>query len=382
MTASSVAERITSDNGGRRFDALHQVSRQLAGIRGDVSIAQQALWILEEFLGYENGAVLLVDSASGALVPFALSEQNQGASFVHLDRLFVSSHRPALGRGITGWVAEQGKSIMLGDVTSDARYLAVRDDIRSELCVPIRIDDKVIGVLNVESPRANAYISDDQRLLEIVATQIGLAIRMDSLRRESQRVSGSVEELVANRTREISTQNLTLQRMATIDALTEVGNRRGFDSVMALEIRRAARTLTPLSLLLLDVDCFKAYNDGYGHVAGDSCLKQLARNLAGTVSRAGDYLARYGGEEFAVILPNTDAAHAEQVAARIQQRLADERIVHAYSSVSAMVTVSIGVATLCTDARKSSPDDIVGAADRALYQAKAAGRNRIVSVVA
>jgi diguanylate cyclase (GGDEF)-like protein len=380
MPAISVEQPVSIDRIGRHFNALHQVSQKLVGLRGDAAIAQQALWVLEEYLGYENGAILLTDVATGALTPFALSEQNQGESFVDLDRMHVASFRPALGRGITGWVAEHGKSILLGDVTTDSRYLAVRANIRSELCVPIRIDDRVIGVLNVESTRANAYAADDQRLLEIVATQIGMAIRLDSMRREAQAVAGNIEALVASRTHDLSAENVTLQRMVTIDALTEIGNRRGFDDVLALELRRAWRTSTPLSLLLLDVDCFKAYNDGYGHVAGDACLKRLAKSLALTVSRAGDYIARYGGEEFAVILPNTDAVHAMQVGERIQLRIAAENIPHARSTVAAHVTLSIGMATLAPRTQSLVPADIVVPADKALYQAKAAGRNRIVGL--
>ena len=382
MSSIPLPQSKSQDVIGRRFDALHLVSRILQSSIGDVPVptAQEVLWVLEEYLGFENGAVLLIEPATGALLLFAVSEQNQGRGLAEPDGDFGKTFKPGLGRGITGWVAQTGTSIRTGDVTMEPHYLAVRENIRSELCVPIRFGDAVIGVVNVESTRAEAYDADDQRLLEIVATQIGLAIQLDGVRREAKLVTTRIDEMVAQRTREISSRNDSLQKMVTIDSLTEIGNRRGFDSVLALELRRARRSSTPISLLMLDIDDFKAYNDSLGHVAGDACLRRLAKTLAATVSRSGDYLARYGGEEFAVILPNTDAKDAQQVAERLQHRVAMEKIAHAHSRVASNLTLSIGTATVKPHSVDVTEADIVEWADKALYRAKAEGRNRVVQM--
>ena len=157
-----------------------------------------------------------------------------------------------------------------------------------------------------------------------------------------------------------------------------MANRRWFDESLEREWQRALRDATPLSLILADIDHFKRYNDRYGHVAGDECLKQVAAAMQSCVHRGGDLVARYGGEEFAVILPTTDARHAGEIAERVRNAVIALGIKHADSSAGNVVSVSIGVASVIPD----QPGDgvpLVQAADRALYLAKNAGRNRVVS---
>ncbi|MGL4375545.1 MAG: sensor domain-containing diguanylate cyclase, partial [Microcoleaceae cyanobacterium] len=163
--------------------------------------------------------------------------------------------------------------------------------------------------------------------------------------------------------------------MATTDGLTQVTNRRGFDERLQSEWQRLMRGQQELSLIMLDVDFFKRYNDCYGHQAGDICLVQVAKAAAQAVKRSSDLFVRYGGEEFAVILPNTDAPGAIAVAEYIQQAIRDLKIPHRKSDVSEFVTVSMGIATIIPSFGTSS-DELVARADKALYSAKQLGRDR------
>ena len=169
--------------------------------------------------------------------------------------------------------------------------------------------------------------------------------------------------------------NRELERLATQDPLTGLANRRRFDEVLNLEARRAAREGTPLSLLLIDLDHFKGFNDRYGHVAGDECLKAVSRQLALSAKRPGDLAVRYGGEELAIILPNTGLEGAMRVAEQLLECIRGLGIAHAASHFG-RVTASIGAASLQGRHGLGSPVELVEAADRALYRAKAAGRNR------
>ncbi|MCP4900656.1 MAG: diguanylate cyclase [bacterium] len=167
-----------------------------------------------------------------------------------------------------------------------------------------------------------------------------------------------------------------LARMAQLDGLTGVANRRHFDEILDREWKRAVRAKSWLSLLLLDIDHFKRFNDLYGHPMGDACLKRVASCLEATSSRAGDLVARYGGEEFVILLPGNDAVGAEKVAEQVRQGVRDLAIEHAGSPVATMVTVSIGVSALIPTEERSS-SRLVAKADECLYEAKEQGRDRI-----
>lgn len=175
--------------------------------------------------------------------------------------------------------------------------------------------------------------------------------------------------------RQLEEANSKLQRLATVDGLTQIANRRRFDEYLDHEWQRMRREQLPLSLILGDLDCFKLYNDTYGHQAGDDCLRQVAQVMQMAAKRAIDLSARYGGEEFAVILPHTDQLGAIQVADDIRVGVKGLEIAHASSKVTQVVTVSLGVATTIPSS-DSSPEMLIMAADQALYQAKAAGRDR------
>ena len=170
--------------------------------------------------------------------------------------------------------------------------------------------------------------------------------------------------------------NQELQRLATIDELTGIANRRALDQRFIEEWYRATRAGTELSLLMIDIDHFKRYNDHLGHLAGDDCLRRIAEIISSSLRRAGDFAGRYGGEEFAVLLPNAGAAEAIGAARTLFDALSEANIEHPVSPIVDRITVSIGIATQ-RPSTGSSHLELVGAADKALYAAKLEGRNRL-----
>ncbi|NMF59973.1 diguanylate cyclase [Pseudanabaena yagii] len=170
---------------------------------------------------------------------------------------------------------------------------------------------------------------------------------------------------------------LSLAREVTIDGLTQISNRRAFDQRLVTEWQRLARECAPLSLLLCDVDFFKRFNDRYGHPAGDTCLKAVAKAIETCIRRPADLAARYGGEEFAVILPSTQKEGAIYIAEQICQAVNDLQIPHEASYISGYVSLSIGVSTIFPE-RQIDPKVLVEAADKGLYLAKNQGRDRAI----
>lgn len=172
--------------------------------------------------------------------------------------------------------------------------------------------------------------------------------------------------------------NQQLEQLSATDGLTGLANRRQFDQHLYAEWQRSLRTGLPLSLLMIDIDHFKRYNDRHGHLAGDACLRQVASLLYDCAQRAGELVARYGGEEFALLLPGADADAARTVARRCMDELAKASIPHGDSPVGAHVTCSIGVATV-TALAELVPESLVRCADDALYQVKSSGRANFVA---
>ncbi len=199
------------------------------------------------------------------------------------------------------------------------------------------------------------------------------------VRERTQALEARNEELSRLRLA-LETANQRLKRLVAVDGLTGIANRRHFDRVLDRELRRARRERQPLSLIFLDLDEFKHFNDSYGHAHGDEVLRRVAVTLDETFRRGGDLVARYGGEEFAVILPRVDARRAGLYAERLRRRIWRLAIANVASQVSDRVTISAGVATLAPELPAfldATPDALLRAADQALYRAKCLGRNRI-----
>ncbi|MES2182626.1 MAG: sensor domain-containing diguanylate cyclase [Pseudomonadota bacterium] len=168
-----------------------------------------------------------------------------------------------------------------------------------------------------------------------------------------------------------------LEEFSFKDSLTGVANRRMFDSIMDIEWINARRTNQPLSLIMIDIDYFKQYNDHYGHIQGDYCLKRVGQVLSAAAGRARDFFARFGGEEFVVVLPETDAEAAKKVAERCRSLIFKEQIPHEKSQVSHILTISLGVGTIIPS-HQDEPIAFIEEVDKRLYQAKQKGRNCIV----
>jgi diguanylate cyclase len=195
------------------------------------------------------------------------------------------------------------------------------------------------------------------------------------LQRQLEEYNYILEMKVAERTAALEASNQELQRLASLDGLTRVANRRLFDEYWQQQWQILAQQQQPLSLLLIDVDYFKLYNDCYGHLAGDDCLRNIAQAIFSVLNRPTDLVARYGGEEFAVMLPGTPLEGAKKVATAIVAAIYQLNITHSQSAVSDRVTLSLGIASLVPqlDISLKTP---IAIADRALYRAKQQGRDR------
>jgi diguanylate cyclase (GGDEF)-like protein len=233
--------------------------------------------------------------------------------------------------------------------------------------LPLRVQPRVIEMLWF---RAGVAVM----LVAALAGWLRLRARQQQLRETELR------QLVTARTADLERANRQLSDLTTRDDLTGIANHRGFRQTLEQEWLRCQRRREPLSLLICDIDEFKAYNDGYGHPAGDACLIRIATAIAEGGRRGQDLAARYGGEEFAVVLPATDAVGAHAVGTSIRNAVAQLRLPHAYSKVATHVTISVGCATLSIDAR-SELDALLLMADQALYEAKHNGRDRVVSSI-
>jgi len=180
--------------------------------------------------------------------------------------------------------------------------------------------------------------------------------------------------------KELDIANDRLKQLSALDGLTGISNRRSFDERMEEEWGRERRSVAPLSLIFLDIDFFKPYNDTYGHLAGDECLVSVARSLKKTLHRPADFLARYGGEEFVVILPETNEDGAIKIAEDLRGAVDSMGMKHETSRAADHVTVSLGTATM-VPSKGTEPSDLIDAADKALYGAKEEGRNRVKSAL-
>ena len=206
----------------------------------------------------------------------------------------------------------------------------------------------------------------------------GAALALDCAR--ALRAAGAAVDLVlsamAERTLALENANRKLQAQSRTDGLTGIANRRRFDEVLASEWARSQRSGEPLALAMLDIDWFKAYNDQYGHLAGDDCLRSVAGVLAECAVRSTDLVARYGGEEFAIVSPGSTAEQMQALALSVQRALAELALTHP-TAPSGHVTLCAGVAATVAGPG-GTPEQLVATADRALYHAKATGRNRVV----
>jgi diguanylate cyclase (GGDEF)-like protein len=302
----------------------------------------------KELFECERASLFVFDEDSNELVPKAATGWTTEVTKVR-------TVRP--GEGVSGKVIDSGEALMVTDVRSEGRTPAPRErsyKTNSFICYPIVISGRKIGVLNVTDKISGRPFDDvDLGLLEIIRPQVALALE----RAEWQ---------------ERATE---FQLMSITDPLTALPNRRYLEERLMEELNRSRRYDYPMSFLMIDIDDFKAYNDKNGHQAGDLALQITAHCLKGAL-RSADVASRYGGEEFCILLPQTGIAEAGAIADRIRHRVSTMHFPHGKTQPLGRVTVSIGVSTFSEMVNTS--ENIIAAADRALYQAKHLGKDRIV----
>lgn len=257
------------------------------------------------------------------------------------------------GEGISGLAAQTGKKIYIKDTSHEDRFLNYKgekpDEPSSFLSIPLIYKDEVLGVINFGRRGISSFTYQDVQMLSLTAGQIALA--------------------VANARLYTRTRELTVK-----DELTGINNRRHFQNMLQMEWKRAIRFHRPLSLIMVDVDYFKDYNDTFGHLQGDQVLKQIGAILRRNL-REVDTVARFGGEEFVLLLPDTDKRGAIAVAEKVRLLVEGHRFSTLDRKVTRDITISAGIATYPDDVEEM--DDLIDHADIALYRAKEGGRNRI-----
>jgi diguanylate cyclase (GGDEF)-like protein len=222
------------------------------------------------------------------------------------------------------------------------------------------------------------YIAKPLNKVELIArvsSVLKLKQEMDT-RKERERQLLQTAELLEDANKRLHDAIEQLRHLSNMDGLTGVSNRRRFEEVFIEEWNRACRFKEPLSVIMIDIDCFKAYNDTYGHQKGDECLRRVAGAMQSSLKRAGDFVARYGGEEFVVVLPGIGISDALKTAEMLQEKVKALCIPHASSASCSHVSLSMGVASVAPD-QNHTQKELIEAADKALYAAKAGGRNRV-----
>lgn len=252
--------------------------------------------------------------------------------------------------------------------------LATREELPASIMLATRGDAET-AVQALKLGVGDYIVKDeDERFLDVLPGCVQQVVRARRERDEKERLLKAFRDNQS----QLEESNLALLRIATMDGLTGIANRRLFDEVLAREWQRGLESGTSISLILTDVDRFKAYNDVYGHLAGDDCLKRVARIIGRGPDRKSELAARYGGEEFAVILTHRSDADATAIAERLRRGVYGLKLRHQMSDHDGVVTISLGVVTTIPT-EQTSTKELIEAADNCLYRAKEAGRNWIVS---
>lgn len=245
--------------------------------------------------------------------------------------------------------------------------------IESIIYTPLYVENEIIGVLTVQSPFKNVYTESKKELLKTSASYLSIALNNSKKSQELKLEIKRREEIEL----ELILANKQLSQLSTLDGLTGVANRRKFDESMDLKWTYACDNVKPISLIIIDIDYFKEYNDYYGHLKGDECIKCVANILKKNLRRKGDLLARYGGDEFVIILPETDEKSAYIVSEKLRLNVEISKIAHEKSEISNWVTISMGLCTFRPSCDKDGLEKFINRADEALYEAKKRGKNRI-----
>jgi len=338
----------------RQLTMLNRVARIALQDMALRPMLQRIVDSLSDEFGWEFVACASIDRARGEFQCEAVSSK--------LPSDVAVGYRRALGSGVVGTCAVSGETFDIDDTRDHPLVIDTLHGTGSELCVPVLHNGEVLAVLNAESRRVGAF-RGQRAMLETVADQIAGILR-----------AAHLLENLAETNRRLHEANCALEAISEIDGLTGIANRRCFDRWLLEGLTESDASGAPLGLLLADVDHFKAYNDGYGHLAGDACLREVAMSLADALHDYGGRVARYGGEEFVVLLPGADVASALAAAEHLRRTVETQALAHAYTGLKC-VTISVGAASRRAGSSKTV-DEFIVAADVALYAAKRSGRNR------
>ncbi len=375
-TASATS---TTDKHEMDLASILKATRAISGEIALPKLLGSLIRIAVENAGAQRG-LLTIRSADGLFVEAEGRVGSEDA--VVLQSIPVENGRdfPA---SVIRYAARTGESVILNDARGDSRfagdpYLAEASS-GSILCLPLVRQGSIVGVLYMENNLTTDAFTEGGciKTLELLCAQAAISIENAKLYERMEEYSHTLEEKVSERTASLEIAMMELERLACLDGLTQIANRRRFDEYLEQEWARSRREGSSISLIICDVDFFKLFNDTYGHKAGDECLCSVAAAINTSTRRPGDLAARYGGEEFAVILPDTDAEGALHVAESLRSKIHALAIPHRASSVAGHVTLSMGIASMIPK-RSAAPGTLIVLADEALYGAKALGRDRII----
>jgi diguanylate cyclase (GGDEF)-like protein len=333
------------------------------------SLLRKMMGVLLENAGAEQGAIILVDGDELVVEVMGKMVKGLQIGYTRVDKPLAEvcdSDYPLLPDAIIRHVQRSHETLLLNCPADDERFSRSRylenQQPKSVLCLPILSQGKLVALVYLENNLLeNAFTVRQKKTLELLSSQMAISL-------VNAHLYDNLEEKVLQRTEQ-------LRQMSMRDGLTGIANRRCFDERLDSEWRRCVRHGQPMSLLMVDIDHFKEYNDHYGHVDGDACIKAVASALAHSANRAGDFVARYGGEEFAILLSETDGEVAEQVAQACLKAVAQLQRPHHTSQCSNVVSISLGVCCVVAS-QYMTAEQLVKQADQALYQAKQGGRNR------
>lgn len=300
-----------------------------------------------ELVGAEQGSLMLLDGEDTTLTVKA----SKG-----IDKSILENVKVKTGEGISGMVIEKGIPIIAKDIESETfgRKNRSRYKTKSLVSIPLKIGSRTIGVINIADKITGEIFSEnDLQLLLSFACYASIALERGTYYRMTE----------------------DLKKISITDSLTELFNRRYFQERLFEEMERSKRHNEPFTIFMMDIDDFKAFNDSYGHIAGDKALKRVAHAVRDAV-RSIDVAARFGGEEFSAILPYTTKENSYVIAERIRRNVEDIRFIENKIPPSQVVSISVGIAEFPADA--DSMEDIIDKADQAMYLAKAGGKNRVV----
>jgi len=353
------------------YEALLRATRVLSSETSQTRLVERVVELLGQLTGATDTRLLLLDEDN----QWQLEGGRRGQEILEHMSLAEAKQRRIVAASVFQLVLKTFKPIVSDDAVIDNRFIGDPHFAGLPLCsllaLPVLAHGRVSALLTLENRLTRAAFTESR--VETVAVLCGqLAISIENVR-----LYQSLERKVTERTAELSEANDRLQQLSELDGLTGVSNRRKFDLTLDKEWRRALRGRQSLAVLMIDLDHFKAYNDQYGHQAGDQCLQRVAGILRSAVRRSGDLVARYGGEEFVAILPGLDKQLAGEVAEKMRNAIESQRIEHIRNTPFEVVTISVGVGA-CIPMESMSMNGLVEQADACLYRAKNSGRNRVV----